>query len=379
MAGRRQYGTIRQLSSGRWQARYWDDTTGKQRSAPETFPTKREASRWLALLESGRVQAKVVEARKSPDRLAEYACRWIDARPIRPRTEELYRLQLRLHIVPYLGDMKVAKIQPSHIREWHTTLVKQSGLHPTTIAKVYRLLRSILSTAVEDELLEANPCRIRNGGREQSKERPIPTVEQVKEIAQAMPDRFAAAVWIAALGGLRKGEILGLARRHVDIERGTIVVERALQEVTGEGAVLVEPKTPSSNRIVIMPTPLAAIVIEHLDEYVDGDPESLLFTNTYGRPVRATVWTSAWRRMRYQTDYHDVRLHDLRHLAGTLTAQAGATLKEVMDRLGHSTSGAAMRYQHVADGRSRLIADRIGNGIHLDRREHAPGSPSTGK
>lgn len=363
MAGRRQYGTIRQLSSGRWQARYWDDTTGKQRSAPETFPTKREASRWLALLESGRIQAQVVESRKSPDRLAEYAARWIDARPIRPRTGELYRLQLRLHIAPYLGDMKVAKIQPSHVRAWHGTLVKRSGLHPTTIAKVYRLLRSILNTAVEDELLEANPCRIRNGGREQTKERPIPTVEQVKEIAQAMPDRLAAAVWIAALGGLRKGEILGLARRHVDVEQKTIVVERALQEVTGKGAVIVEPKTQASNRIVFMPVPLSVIVREHLAEHVDDNPDALLFTNTHGGPVRATVWTSAWRRMRIQTGYGDVRLHDLRHLAGTLTAQAGATLREVMERLGHSSSSAALRYQHVAAGRSRLIAERIADGL----------------
>lgn len=67
--------------------------------------------------------------------------------------------------------------------------------------------------------------------------------------------------------------------------------------------------------------------------------------------------------MRRTTGYDDVRLHDLRHLAGTLTAQAGATLQEIMDRLGHSTTAAALRYQHVAADRSQIIADRIGRSL----------------
>lgn len=356
---RRQYGTVRKLKSGRWQARYWDDATGRQRSAPNTFPTKREASQWLALLESGRVSTSSVEPSKSTERLADYAARWIESRPIRPRTAELYRLQFRLHIDPVLGGHKVAKLRPQHIREWHSTLVKHSGLHPTTVAKVYRLLRSILNTAVEDELLEANPCRIKKGGAEQSKERPIPTIEQVDAIANGLPERFAAVAWIAALAGLRKGEILGLARRHVDLADGTIQVERSLQEVTGQGVVFVEPKSLTSNRVVTMPDPLVEALDSHLEQYVRRDADALLFTNEHGRAVRATVWASAWGQMRAHTGFHDVRLHDLRHLAGTLTAQAGGTMKEIMARLGHSTPSAAMRYQHVAQGRSHELARRI--------------------
>ena len=250
---------------------------------------------------------------------------------------------------------------------WHATLSKGSGLHPTTVAKVYRLLRSILNTAVEDDLLDANPCRIRNGGREQSKERPIPTIDQVQAMADAMPDHLAATVWIAALAGLRKGEILGLARQHVDLQAATITVQRSLQEITGEGPTLVEPKTQSSNRTVVMPGPLTAVVEQHLADHVGPARDALLFTNNHGRSVRATVWAAAWQQMRAETGYTDVRLHDLRHLAGTLATQAGATLKEVMDRLGHSTSGAALRYQHVAEGRSQLIADRISHGLQSER------------
>lgn len=360
---RRQYGTVRQLRSGRWQARYRDPLTGKQVAAPETFGTKKDGSVWLAKLESGSVAPSSVQPRKSADRLGDYAEHWIDHRNLRPRTEELYRQQLRLHIAPYLGDAKVGQLQPAHIREWHSTLIKSNRLHPVTVAKIYRLLRSILNTAVEDEILGSNPCRIKNGGVEHSKERPIPTVVQLHALREAMPDYLSATVWLAALGGLRKGEILGLARKHIDQEVGTVTIERALQEITGHGAVLVEPKTLSSNRQVVMPKPLAAVISQHLTEHVGPAPDDLLFTNSYGRPIRATVWAKAWREAQQATGIHEIRFHDLRHLAGTLTAQAGATLKEIMAALGHSTPAAALRYQHIAYGRASVLAERIAKQI----------------
>ena len=88
--------------------------------------------------------------------------------------------------------------------------------------------------------------------------------------------------------------------------------------------------------------------------------DTLLFTNSRGRPIRATVWAKAWNESRRATRLDGVRLHDLRHLTGTLSAQAGATLREAMERLlGHSSADAAMRYQHVATERSQEVAKRI--------------------
>ena len=135
--------------------------------------------------------------------------------------------------------------------------------------------------------------------------------------------------------------------------------ERALQEITGEGAVFVEPKTATSHRTVVIPSSLVSQLTEHLDTHVDENPDALLFTNNYGRPIRATVWRKAWRQGTDVAGCQEIRLHDLRHLAGTLTAQAGATLRETMDRLGHSSTDAAMRYQHVADQRAEELARRI--------------------
>jgi integrase len=107
-----------------------------------------------------------------------------------------------------------------------------------------------------------------------------------------------------------------------------------------------------------MPVVLAELVEKHLIDHTGPDPLDLLFTNSRGAPVRATVWTAAWSGAQRHA-HVDTRLHDLRHLAGTLTAQAGATLKETMDRLGHTTPNAALRYQHVAAERAVQIASGI--------------------
>ncbi len=358
MAKRRGFGSVRRIDGGRWQARYKDPLTGNRVTAPSTFATKGDAGRWLAKVQAGIVDANVVAAQRDGERLRQYAARWMEHRQLKPRTRELYESQLRRHILPALGDAKVDRIEPRHIREWHAGL-SATGLSDVTVAKVYRLLRSILATAVEDKLLASNPCQIRSGGVERSKERPIPTLDQYQAIYRALPDDLAAVAALAAFAGLRKGEILGLRRQDLDLEAHTVRIEGALQEVTGRGAVLMEPKTASSRRTVALPGLLVEILTSHLLMHVGPDPESFLFTNSEGRPIRSSTWHPAWDGARKAAGLDGLRLHDLRHLAGTLTAQAGATLKETMAWLGHSTVGAALRYQHVVESRNAEIAAQL--------------------
>ncbi len=359
MSKRRHFGSIRRLPSGRWQARYRDPLTGKRWvPAPMTFETKGEASRWLAALEAGALDPIVARERRTGERLGSYAAEWILTRQLSPRTRELYELQLRRHIAPTLGEAKVAMLEPRHVRAWHAEL-SAGHLGEVSVAKCYRLLRSILNTAVEDGLLQRNPCQMKGAGLERSPERPIPTLDQVAAVSEHLPPRLAAVPWVAALGALRKGEILGLARMHVDLKRGTLRVERALQEQTGMGVVLKPTKTRSSTRTVGMPRRLTDVLGNHLERFVDAAPDAFLFTNEAGRPVRATVWSGAWSTARAEAGVPSLRLHDLRHLAGTLTAQAGATTKETMDRLGHSSPSAALRYQHVVEERRQRVALEI--------------------
>lgn len=356
--GKRQFGSVRKIDGGRWQVRHRDPLTGKRVPAPHTFATKGDASRWLAAVQSGSFGRGQLAALTSDERLGQYAADWLSTRQLKPRTRETYEGQFRLHIAPTLAESRVARLDPRTVRAWHADLLA-GGLSPVTAAKVYRLLRTILNTAVDDGLIAQNPCRIAGAGVERSAERPIPSIDDLRRISDALPERYALVPWIAGVAGLRKGEIFGLARRHVNLDRRSLIVERALQEQNGIGVVFVTPKTETSARAVVMPNSLMPLVVAHMETFVGSAPDDLLFTNTTGRPVRATVWTKAWNEARRDSGLEAVRLHDFRHLAGTLSALAGATLKELMDRLGHSSVQAAMRYQHLVSERASEVANRI--------------------
>ena len=354
---RREHGAIRKLTSGRYQARWWDETRGAHVPAPHTFATRADAATWLAEAQTGVVDIERLRDHGGSLAFDQFAWDWVATRPLGPQTRILYRSQLRRHVLPTFGHLAVDEISPPVVRRWYADQLR-SGLARVTVAKQYRLFRSILATAVDEELIVRNPCQIKRGGVEHSPERPIPSFEVVAQLAAALPGHLAAVPWIAALAGLRKGEMFALARRHVDLEASTIRVDRALLEVRGEGAVFDEPKSVAGVRTVSMPGTLAALIEDHLAEHVDPGADALVFSNSHGNPIRASVWTPAWAAARRDSGL-DVRLHDLRHLAGTLTAQAGATLRETMDRLGHASPQAALRYQHVAQSRPGVVATAI--------------------
>ena len=297
MGKKRQFGSIRKLPSGRWQARFRDPLTNRLVAAPSTFSTRGDASRWLAAVESGKFDQQVAANQRHDVRFETYARDWVATRKLRPRTRELYEGQLRLHILPILGDARLTRIEARHIRSWYAT-TSNGHLSEVSVAKAYRLLRSILATAVEDGFLVKNPCQVKHGGVERSAERVIPTVKEVKKLSAALPARYALVPWLAAAGGLRRGEIFGLARRHLDLQTGSVRVERAMQEINGRGVAFVQPKTIHGVRTVALPPPLLEMIAAHLATYVDSWPDALVFTNTHGRPVRSVVWRDAWAQAR---------------------------------------------------------------------------------
>jgi integrase len=99
----------------------------------------------------------------------------------------------------------------------------------------------------------------------------------------------------------------------------------------------------------------------HLDNYVDPTPTSIVFTSVKGSLLINRYFAPYWHRAKLAAGVDSsVRFHDLRHLAGTTAATAGASLREVMARMGHSSSDASLRYLKAAEARDRDIADAIG-------------------
>ncbi|MEO6651348.1 MAG: site-specific integrase, partial [Ilumatobacteraceae bacterium] len=197
---------------------------------------------------------------------------------------------------------------------------------------------------------------------ERARERKIPSLAEVEALATFIEPRYRAAVLLAAFCGLRRGECFGLARRHVVIGdvHSSVRVERTRSEVKGKGLVFQDPKTEAGSRLVSLPERVRDELVVHLRDFVGPGPDSLLFADEQSGDVpRASKWKRIWNLARANAEVPDLTFHDLRHLAGTLTALAGGTLKEIQARLGHASPIAAMIYQHVAHGRDDVLASEI--------------------
>ena len=157
---------------------------------------------------------------------------------LRPRTVELYEGELRLHILPVLGDLELAQLSSGRVRTWHATMLTGDRPGKSTVAKCYRLLSSIMATALEDDLIGRNPCVLKNAGVERPRERPIATVEEVFALAEAIEPRYRTLVLTATFTGLRPGELRALKRRRRDLLHRTVQVVEQLQELSDRTLVI---------------------------------------------------------------------------------------------------------------------------------------------
>ncbi|MBV8819548.1 MAG: hypothetical protein JO022_14405, partial [Acidobacteriaceae bacterium] len=182
---RRGFGRLRQLPSGRWQAAYIGPDT-KLHQASRTYATESDAEGWLAI-ERRKIDLGTWGAVERSDSitLRAYTDRWIEQRQLRPRTRQHYESMLERLILPALGDAKIVSLTPAKIRAWHAGL--GSG-RPTRNAHAYALLHAICATAVTDEVLDANPCRIRAAMQTKRKrDVDVLTPAQVGRLATKMP------------------------------------------------------------------------------------------------------------------------------------------------------------------------------------------------
>lgn len=229
----------------------------------------------------------------------------------------------------------------------------------TAAANAYRLLRTILNTAVREGLLTTSPCQVPGAGTSHHRERPTATPAEVVALAAAMPRRLAAAVMLAAWSGLRYGELFALAREHVDLEAGTVRVERALVNLPGQPLHFGKTKTRQSNRVVHVPRFVLEQLAEHMAEFTEPGADALLFTTDAGTPVSSHRLSHVFMAARRVVGRTDLHWHDLRHTGATLAYSTGASMREVQNRLGHATMRAAAIYAHASDDSDRLLAHRL--------------------
>ncbi|MGV0646721.1 site-specific integrase [Mycolicibacterium sp. XJ2546] len=353
---RRGFGRLRKLPSGRWQAAY-TGPDAKVHKAPRTYATEDDAIGWL------NIQRRKIELgtwgaveRSDGVTLRTYGQAWIEQRQLRPRTRQHYESMLERLILPDLGDLKMVALTPARVREWHAALGSE---HPTRNAHAYALLHAICSTAVQDEVLDANPCRIR-AAMQTKRRRNIALLApaEVERLAEAMPDHLRASVLLAAWCGLRWGETAELRRGDLNRDCSTLRVHRAVTYRAGTFHIG-EPKTAAGVRDVAVPPHIRPMLKEHLKNHVGRGARALLFPGDGGEHLRADQYRTHWEKARAAIGKPNLRVHDLRHVGAVLAAQSGATTAELMHRLGHTTPQMALRYQHVAEGRDAAIAEAM--------------------
>lgn len=209
------------------------------------------------------------------------------------------------------------------------------------------MLKGILNTAVDDELIRRNPCRIKRAGQEKSVERPVLTMPQVYALAAATDERYRALVLLAAFTSLRWGELAALRRSDIDAQARTVRVTRQLNERDGGGFTFGPPKSEAGVRIVAIPELIMPDLAAHIVSYARPGNDGLVFTSPGDGPLRHTnfrrrFWVPAVAAAALPT-----------------SSDAGANLRELMERMGHSTTRAATVYLHGGTERQQAIADEL--------------------
>lgn len=372
MTNRRHFGNVRRLGSGRYQASYWHE--GLRHTAPNTFTAKADALAYLSVMETNLLRGEWIDPKAGRETFGAYGKRWLAHRPdLRPSTRELYEALWRKWLEPAFNDVPLAAMTPERWRTWY---VEQITQHPgsTRPGKAYRLARSMLNTAVEDGRIKVNPCHVKGAGSEQAPERPIAMPDEVAKLAKAIDPKYQAMVLLGAYCSLRFGELAGLRRKRIDLLHRTITVEEQAVDLADGRIVFGPPKTSAGRRTVAFPAELVPIIADHLASYVAPEPDALVFTSPEGYPLRRGKFRHRWGAACRKVGVEGLRFHDLRGSGATWAAHAGATVRELMDRLGHSTPEIALRYQHATRERDRAIADKLGALLRAVEAQPEPAS-----
>jgi integrase len=364
---RESFGKLKLLPSGRYQASYIGPD-GKRHNGPRTFDNLTDGRAWLAGKRSQISRDEWSAPRVTSATFDAYAREHIDTRTnvrgerLKPRTRDEY---LRLLDGP-LSEFKeslLTTITPELVRRWYSDQ-ERTGKR-TQASRAYRLLKSVMATAVADGYVKSNPCQIRGATKASTgKDVTPPTDAELAIIVATIDPRLSLLVEVAAWGGLRWGEITELRRGDVilspdnDLSPGYAIlsVNRAVTYTKSEGYTVGLPKSFAGIRTVALPASLTAPLRARLDA-IDARDDALIFPSLSNptQHLSSGAFALYWRRARAAAGRGDMPFHALRHFGATRYAMAGATAKELMRRMGHNDVAVAMRYQHDAGRDPELV------------------------
>jgi integrase len=272
----------------------WREPSGRQKA--KTFRTKTEAKHFLAEIDGSLSRGLYVDPHAGRLLFATHALEWLESRNDELTTKARDASIMHTHVLPQWGDWPLAKIDHLSVQKWITELGTRRA--PATIAEAHRLTSAVLRSAVRNRLIAFNPCegiRLPRRRRQDTAEQVISRGELRSTLLPAAPDRYRAIIATAAGTGLRWGEVAGLRRDALDLERTQLRVIRTVVEVSGHTSFKPYPKSSAGRRTVPLPSWLVPIIREHLERY-PVPAEAPIYANAVGKPLRRTLFrTRVWR------------------------------------------------------------------------------------
>lgn len=274
---------------------------------------------------------------------------------LRPTTVASYQDQLRRHIVPAIGHLRLSRLSPADVQTFLTAKL-DAGLSPRTVQYLHAILRSALSQAERFGFVVRNVAGLVEPPRGRRQEIVPFDPDQARALLDAATDdRLYALYSVAVAIGLRRGEALGLRWSDVDLSAGTLRVSQTLLRA-GREPVFSEPKTSRSRRSITLPTICVDAlrshrVRQHRERLAAGDDWrdlGLVFTTRLGSPVEPRNLTRAFAALCRDAGLPAKRFHDLRHTCASLLLAQNVHPRVVMEILGHSGISVTMDlYSHV--------------------------------
>jgi len=369
--GARGFGSIDQLPSGKWRVRYTDPNSNPQ-TGRVTFTTKREAEKELSRIQHA-IETNTWHIDETPQAgeldpktitLGQLAHTWrkqatnAQGRRLADKTLMEYE-RLVTKTLGSFKDKPIRQIQTQQIETWRAKELERGVLNQT--AQAYKHLKQLMGYALEKRWITANPCTLKRAGVYKSEQGKIPSVDQVELMLEIAPEPLRTLIAIASEGGLRKGELLELRRKDIELKpvKGSravaVKVSRSVGWVNGK-AKPKAPKSGNSVRVVLLPDQASELVRAQLLK-VDINPEALLFSRGANSLEHLGQFQlrSLWERVREQAGYKGT-FHSFRAYHLTQYGIEGATTKELQDRAGHSTPQMVMVYQHNVGREAELVA-----------------------
>jgi integrase len=354
---------VRQVKSGRWEARY-RDSAGRQRTY--TADTRADAIAFLNAARTDVARGVWRDPALARTLFGELADR-VEATRVNRRASTRARdaRLMKTQVLPTFRDCPLGDVTATDVKAWVASL-EAAGLAPSTIRKCYQLLARVFDEATETGLIGASPCHRIPLPTDERPEPALLTPQDVERLADVIDDRYRALVLTAAYTGLRWGELAGLRVPRVDFLRRRIDVAEILVEVDG-AMTFGPPKTKTSRAFVSFPAFLADELGAHVAAYPDPERRRrLLFVSDEGTPLRRSnfrrrVWIPAaveagvgamvkdpaTRRERYE----GATFHDLRHACASWLIHAGANPLEVAAKLRHARVTTTLAtYGHLFPG-----------------------------